>query len=281
MSVIDTKAWLLSYFKKCQSASRHSLYELQSKTLVEPIESYVPDMYAEELLYHLHQNGLFQPGEWRRIEAVVKDMDKGKVWEIIKKEFQRLKNEWNGPDIPVFIFPIKHGDKPLQQRTIKKNGLALKQGIFLFISSDHPATELKAIFAHEYHHACRMHALDLDDQTLALKDLLVLEGLAECAVKDHYGEKWLAPWTSLYTYEEVESVWQKQFKSALSNTDPDHQYRLMYGKKLSRFPKWIGYNIGYQIVQDYLDQQNHSDHRKLLKEPADTIIKESKFDEGA
>ncbi|QHE51645.1 DUF2268 domain-containing protein [Pontibacillus sp. HMF3514] len=277
MSIVDTKAWLLAFFKKCQSTSHHSLYDIQSEALCEPIESYLSNLHPEELLYHLHQNGLFQPREWRRMEAVVKEMEKQNVWELIQKEFHRLKNEWNGPDIPVFIFPIKHGDKPLKHRATKKNGLALKRGIFLFISSDHPSTELKAILAHEYHHVCRMRALDLNDQKLALQDLLVLEGLAECAVKDRYGEKWLAPWTSLYTYEEVESIWKSQFRSSLSNTDPDHQFKLMYGKTLSRFPKWIGYNIGYQVVNDYLENQSQTDHTKLLKEPAETFIKGSKF----
>lgn len=277
MSIVDTKAWLVALFKKCQSQSNQSLYDIQSRELCEPIESYIPNLHPEELLYHLHQNGLFQPQEWRRMEAVVEEMDKQNVWEIIQKEFQRLKNEWGGPDTPVFIFPIKHGDKPLKHRATKKNGLALKRGIFLFISSDHPATELKAILAHEYHHVCRMHALDLDDGKLSLKDLLILEGLAECAVKDRYGEKWLAPWTSLYTYNEVDSVWESQFRSSLSSTDPKHQFRLMYGKTLSRFPKWIGYNIGYQIVHDYLENQSQINHTKLLKEPAETFIQGSKF----
>ena len=50
--------------------------------------------------------------------------------------------------------------------------------------------ELQALFAHEYNHVCRIHILKtLDEMTLL--DSLILEGLAEDAVKDLYGENGL------------------------------------------------------------------------------------------
>ena len=46
---------------------------------------------------------------------------------------------------------------------------------------------------------------------MTLLDSLILEGLAEDAVKDLYGEKWIAPWLQSYSDKELLALWGHHF----------------------------------------------------------------------
>jgi uncharacterized protein YjaZ len=123
------------------------------------------------------------------------------MWRLVNQKYQRLKKKWNGPETPIFIFPIKDAHLPASKNVILKNGLTFVEAIFL--SPDLLREEIKAIFAHEYNHVYRLAYLDVDNKKLSLKDSFIIEGLGEFAVKELYGEKSLAPWAHLYSFEKI------------------------------------------------------------------------------
>ncbi len=71
--------------------------------------------------------------------------------------------------------------------------------MFLFIARGLEKEELKALLAHEYNHVCRLQYVNKTLDEMTLRDSLILEGLAECAVEELYGDKWLAPWLKHYS----------------------------------------------------------------------------------
>ena len=86
----------------------------------------------------------------------------------------------------------------------------------MFLSPDLPKEEIKALLAHEYNHVCRLDYLNQAPSKISLMDSLIIEGLGEYAVKDLYGEKWLAPWINLYSFEEALAIWKNYFIPSLN-----------------------------------------------------------------
>ena len=100
-------------------------------------------------------------------------MKEKKVWdqtEIFLKKFRKL---WNGPDVPVFLFPARGSLFAVS----RKSGVAFQKALFLFVPAEITEKELEVIFVHEYHHVCRLHNMkNMNDSTLL--DTLIMEGLA-------------------------------------------------------------------------------------------------------
>lgn len=275
MGIVRTDEWVKELLRDYEEKRSQDLYEGQLNKIGVPVSHHFPSSSPEEVTYHLQQHGLFQPGEWRKMKRLVGDMKDRGIWETIEHEFVQLKDQWKGPDIPVYIFPITRG---YEKRQVKnKNGLAIKGAVFLFLTASHKQQELRAILAHEYHHVCRMIAQGLSEETLRLEDLLVLEGTAEQAVKRIYGKEWLAPWTSVYKEKECKSYWGKYILPLLESTDHEQNMKLMYGKKHGRPPKWVGYNAAYHLVNAYCRTKGLHDLSDLFQVSAEEVIKESSF----
>ncbi|UOR13505.1 DUF2268 domain-containing protein [Halobacillus amylolyticus] len=234
-------------------------------------------MNIEELHYLLLKYGLFEPEEWNDITPTLHKMEELNMWEIVEKEFNHLKEEWEGPDLPIFIFPIKYAHLPFNEGLPHKNGVAFKEALFLFLSPHVVSEEIKALLAHEYNHACRLSFLNVEAEDLYLKDSLVMEGLGECAVQELYGKKWLAPWTRIYTYGEARNIWEKQFVPILNTKGNDKHQILLYGKGNAQLPKWIGYNIGFQIIDSFIKRKECFNSRDMLTMSSEKLIAGSNF----
>lgn len=277
MAVMDTRKWLQTFVKECEQHTLKSKYAIQCEVLCEPLHKFLPDLNPEELQYHLLQHGLFKSNEWKSIEATINKLDGRNMWKQIEKEFIRLKKIWEGPDVPVFIFPLARPSLLSKKQVTKKNGVAFQEALFLFVTADLDLTEVKALLAHEYNHVCRLRFINQKEEALPLKEFLIVEGLGEYAVKELYGEKYLAPWTNRYQYKEVKNIWEKQFVPSLHITDRDKQLVYIYGKETRGLPKWIGYNIGFQIVDSYAKEYGPFRDQEIYRKTTDEILKGSKF----
>lgn len=239
MSVMPTQKWLLKLLNAYKVANGKNLEKIHCEVICNPLKDVFLNAYPEEIQYELLQNGLFMPHE---TVDIVKLEEKG-IWKTIKAEYERLKEKWNGPKIPIYIFPITK-----ESAITNKNGVAYKEAVFLFVSAELEKEELRALFAHEYNHACRFQFLNKSLDDVTLKDSLLLEGLAECAVEELYGERWLAPWLKLYTMDELLVIWQEHFLPYLEVQGVHNHFEFLYGGQL---PRWVGYCIGYEIVRTY------------------------------
>ncbi|MGG0665755.1 DUF2268 domain-containing putative Zn-dependent protease [Viridibacillus arvi] len=277
MSVIKTQPWLYEFIELCEEQSGKDASYIQCETLCGPLEGLKPKSTPEVWQYELQNYGLFEPYEWTNLKSTLKKLEDQKVWQIVEQEYQDLRRLWKGPKVSIYIFPIKNANMNPGKQTPNKNGVAYSGALFLFVSVDLPITELKALLAHEYNHVCRIKHLNLDSNKITLKDSLIIEGLGEYAVKDLYGEKWLGPWVNLYSFEDASAIWKRRFIPSLNVQDINNHYPFLYGKTRGPLPKWIGYHLGFQIVDSY--QKNHGPFNKgeLYYKTSDEIIAGSKF----
>ncbi|MFC0523795.1 DUF2268 domain-containing protein [Pontibacillus salicampi] len=277
MSVINTRRWLEEFVAKCEKGSSFQAESYQRQTLIKRLINYFPDLDASTLQGQLQEYGLFQPREWKKMKKIGKALEKERTLELAQKEFRRLQNEWQGPDVPIFIFPITRAEADEERVSTNKSGVAYDHIIFLFVSPGLPRESLYALLAHEYNHVCRLQHLGISPRDLTLKELVVLEGMGEYAVKEQYGDKWLAPWSSMYTVKEAKQSWKRLFVDDLQLDDRKKHNLYMLGKTWSRYPKWIGYNVGFHIVQSYAKANGTIKGKELYKKSADEVIKGSGF----
>ena len=262
VSVLSTHLWLKKLLKAYENPKGKSAEAIQCEIICKPLMNIFSHASPNEIQYELLQNGLFKSYE---VDGIG-ELEKKGIWHTIQKEYERLKKRWGGPEVPIYIFPITK-EKP----KIYKNGVAFHHTVFLFVSEKLEKEELCALFAHEYNHVCRLHYLKKSFDEVTLKDSLLLEGLAECAVEELYGEQWIAPWLQLYTNEELLRIWRKNFLPFLNVQGVHNHYSFLYGEPL---PKWVGYCIGYEIVRTY---KKNLSPQELLSKPTDEILAGSDF----
>lgn len=277
MPVIQTQNLLYKFVEQCEEQSGRGASTKHSEIIGGPLMKLFPTLTPEVVQYELLRNGLFQPGEWRNIQETVKRMEAQNMWQIVKTEYKSLRKRWNGPKVSIYIFPIKNATKKARKETPKKNGIAYKGALFLFLSPDLQMEEIKALFAHEYNHACRLDYLDQAPSKITLMDSLIIEGLGEYAVKDLYGEEWLAPWINLYSLEEALAIWKKYFIPSLKVEGVKNHQLYLFGKDGGRLPKWIGYHIGFQLVDSFQKKHGPFVNNVLYKKSAKEIIEGSDF----
>lgn len=267
MGIVNTKQWL-EKFKQLPNKT----FEHQCDLICEPLLKHFPNASKEEIHQHLLEHGLFLPSV---SAATINELVSKNPWKVISKEYALLQKEWQGPDIPIFIFPSNERNQVLKKVFNGKTGLSFKDKIFLFVSSANSENEWRALITHEYHHTCRLSRSENRSTDLNLLETMVLEGLAEQAVKQRLGKSYLAPWTTIYNQEKAKSLWN-QFLKNKQNTLATHPtfHQLLYGTKM--LPKYLGYNVGYHIVSSFCEHHPYSSE-ELLKIAAKDILKGSHF----
>lgn len=217
----------------------------------ESVKSLFSKRPKQAITYELTKQGLLLTGE------STLQLD---VWGIVEKELITLMEEWRGPDIPIYIFPITKG--------ARKNGVAYPQGICLFVSQELTAVELSALFLHEYHHICRRGWRE----PLTLCDSLLMEGLAEHAVAYYYEEEYVSSWTTSYTMEQVRDFWATHFLPNRYLQGVGQHYPFLYGDPKKGLPPWIGYCLGYRIVQAFIAQNEEFSPKQLLTMETEDLL---------
>ncbi len=191
-----------------------------------------------KLYNYLVSFGMYEPN-WRSKEMFHKLRDED-IWSKVEKIFIKYKKKWSGPDISVYIFPMR-------RLRNQKSGVSFKDKMFLFLTPLLDERELEALIMHEYHHVCRLNKLEKPFNEFTLLDSILMEGFAEFAVSKYCGKNYNAKWTSYYSSDELEYYWKKFLLKNLQakRTETIHD-ALLFGR--GRFPDLIGYAAGYQLI---------------------------------
>ncbi|WP_237721546.1 DUF2268 domain-containing protein [Paenisporosarcina sp. TG20] len=277
LSVIQTQTWLYEFVNRCEEQIGGNSHFIQCETICVPLVEAFPKINPEELQYELLNHGLFDSIDWVTLGNTVIEMELHNIWGIVDHEYKLIRDLWNGPKIPIFIFPVKKVNVELIDRFPTKSGVAYKGALFLFLSAEVPIEEIKALLAHEYNHVCRLNYLGLSPEKIPLKDSLIIEGLGEYAVKDLYGEKWLAPWTNLYSFNDTAEIWAKYFIPSLNLVGIGNHGHFLYGNDRNPFPKWIGYYIGFQIVDSFEKKNGPFNNYELYCKSSEELIAGSSY----
>ncbi|MFC5602854.1 DUF2268 domain-containing protein [Sporosarcina koreensis] len=213
------------------------------------LSQYFPTASAEEIHHHLTIFGMYVSA--KQGSALTKKLQTNNAWDISSNELKLLRSKWSGPSVPVFIFPSDSYNKVLVREFNGKSGLAYADKVFLFISPHNTETEIKAILTHEYNHVCRLNRFPKREEDCTLLDTIILEGLAEVAVAERFGEDFTSSWTSMYSDRQLARFWKEFiYPNRNQRKESDAHEEVLYG--LGRYPHMAGYAVGYYVVRNFM-----------------------------
>lgn len=259
MGIIRTDQWLEKDFDR-------------PIKICERLLPYFKGQKANEIYNQLQNFGMYRPS-WKSRNNV-SEMKEYNAWDRVEELFNIYVKKWSGPNIPIFLFPLnERGGLFIRRDERRKAGVSFPDKMFLFLSSYEDLKEVEALFVHEYHHVCRLRALNKDFKEYTLLDSLIIEGLAEYAVYKHCGKEYLANWCRMYTDREISYFWDRYIKKQLdiSKNQKLHD-ELLYGG--GRFPLLLGYAAGYNIIRKFYEKQNYST-KLSFTQPASKYLKEN------
>jgi len=244
------------------------------KKICERLTDHFPGEVNPQRIYrYLMDFGMYKPNQKSR--KTYEEMKSRKLWENIEKIHLKYKSKWNGPDIPIFIFPMDASNGRLMKEGKGKSGVSFKDKLFLFLTPIEDPKEIEALFVHEYHHVCRMNGLIKDPSEYTLLDSIILEGLAEHAVAKNCGEEYTGDWSRRYSTEELAEFWKKDLAEKLDITRKDKQHdQILFG--VGSRPRLLGYAMGYEIVKQFKQHKNFTE-KASFKIPSDKFTKLLKF----
>lgn len=254
MTVIRTDEWLMEHYE-------------QPLKICKKLKSLFPNASEDEIHHHLIQFGMYEKAD--RGKEGIEQWKQMNAWKIVQNEEKKLKKLWNGPDIPIFIFPSAANNRRLLREYNGKSGLTFKDKLFLFISEHNSKQEIRALFTHEYNHAARISKINKAEKDFVLLDHIIMEGLAEHAVKERVGQDYLANWTRFYTDVQLERIWKGLiFPNRKLYADHPKHPNILYGLKW--YPKMAGYCIGYYLVKEYV-KKHYVSTKEMLSLPSEEI----------
>jgi len=256
---------------KIERTDEWMLEEENPLILCKKLEPFFEPYPFDAIHQHLFRHGMYhKPKKSKDHSNRILKMRKKNIWQGLEMEACKLKDKWNGPDIPIFIFLSDANNTVMREKLKGRSGIAFKDKLILFVSEFNEPDDLRTLLTHEYHHTVRLNRLSKPEATFTLLDSIIMEGLAENAVREQYGSNKTAYWTSLYPEEELTKIWTQfiQPNLSLKKSDPKH-HLLLHGHK--QFPEMAGYCCGYDLVKNYMKQNNLTTN-KLLDSPAHLFI---------
>lgn len=143
--------------------------------------------------------------------------------------------------------------------------------VWLTLDPDNPNFEaslrtgdVRRTIVHEVHHCLRMAG---PGYGATLGEALVSEGLAGQFVSHLFGTP-PEPWESAVSDAELAA--NRPDPAALAGTDHDHG-AWFYGCG-GRYPRWLGYTLGYRIVGNWLEAGAAPDGDTWVNVPADAVL---------
>ncbi|WP_066317311.1 DUF2268 domain-containing protein [Bacillus sp. FJAT-29814] len=243
MGVIRTDQWMEKNFEL-------------PVNICKKLRPYFKSRKEVDIYHELSKFGMYRPS-WQSKKYLDKMLE-GDVWKKVEQLFYKYKEKWSGPDIPVFLFPMERkAGLFTRKEDRRKAGVSYPDKMFLFLSHYDDPKEVEALLVHEYHHVCRLRALNKKMEDYTLLDSIIIEGLAEYAVLKHCGANYLANWCNMYSEREHEIFWERFLKPHLAKKKNERIHdELLYGG--GRYPELLGYSAGYNIIEKFYEKHRYS-----------------------
>lgn len=270
MEVVRTNCWIKRYSTKWdQMDTLHNKKCWHKKVFVQPLKPLFKKKNTVGLQQYLCSIGLCRPD----MEVSWKQWKKRDFWKSIHTHLLYLQKKWNGPKVKVYILPseVRH---PFISYLGGKAGISICGMIILFIYPTITTTELLALVTHEYHHQCRLTFSKESETSITLLESIVMEGLAEHAVQEQFGRERNAIWTRLYDNKKAMLMYNRWIKPNLYKRGRINHFCYLYGDLQKGIPLWLGYFIGYRLVQSAAYDKTTT---QLLTVCAKSILQRSEF----
>ena len=247
MGVVRTDVWFRIYCQKWKEANTLAKkMNLQRQVIIEPLCDVFDTDDTEALQQYLFQAGLARPDI--SINKELEEWLEHHPWSEVQEQLSYLQKKWIGPDVKIYLLPIEKRNTFLIKQLGGKMGLTFPNAIILFIHSSVKKKELLALVTHEYHHICRLMHTKETEETMSLLESMVMEGLAEYAVKEELGSKNNAPWTKYYDRVWNELWFEQWIKPNLFLKGRHRHQMYLYGDERRGIPLWLGYYTGYRLI---------------------------------
>ncbi|KHF38808.1 DUF2268 domain-containing protein [Halalkalibacter okhensis] len=274
MGVVRTDKWLYHYNNRWMNATTmEEKVECQRDVIIRPL----CNIFSTDDILGLHQYlirmGLFLPDQSINLEY--EKWSESLPWFIIQDQFLKLKKKWNGPDAKIYILPMNQKDPFLRTELGGKTGLSLDNAIVLFIDSTTTKEDLQALITHEYNHICRLSRMNQSEESVTFLESMIMEGLAEFAVKEELGKSACASWTTRYDHVSIGPWFERWVRPHLWKEGRQNYLSYLYGNKELGIPLWLGYYTGYKMVQSATNETDTT--IQLLPLSADAFLDRSLF----
>ncbi len=150
------------------------------------------------------------------------------------------------------------------------NGFSPKKNfvwLFLNTSAREWKENLRETLCHELAHSLSPYYKGSD---FNLGEGIILDGIAE-HFKDDLLKNKKSPWVNTINRNEAKKI-LKEIKPKLYIKDKDLYEEIFFGK--GKYPNWVGYSIGYYLIEEYL-KHHKKDWNNIIKKSPEEILKES------
>ncbi|WP_209125836.1 DUF2268 domain-containing protein [Alkalihalobacillus sp. BA299] len=277
MGTVATDRWIKGFIEEVSKVSfRQEKWKVQLKTIIQPISRHFQNIPLHVIHRSLLDQGLFTPDQ--DVDLIYKHMKKLKMWAYVQKIYSELQQEWDGPTVKIILLPGNEENEIIMDSLGGKMGLGFHDKVILFVTTKTNHFDLKTLLTHEYNHSCRLSNLQKAEYELTLLDSLIVEGMAEYAVKELCGKRALGKWHNQFSKQDLQQLWDTFYKERIQVKGKHYHRPFLFGSESLGIPLWTGYAIGFQIVQAMMEQQKYN-IRKLLTLESEMILKKSPFNE--
>lgn len=260
MGIVNTEEWLNDNFDE----------PLKICTKLKP---FFQELNEKEIYAYLKKFMMYNPS--RNTRNTFQQMKESNLWRNTENIFLKYQKLWDGPNVPVYIFPMEVGKGLFIRNTQNKCGVSFQDKMFLFLGDVKDKREIEAVFVHEYHHVCLLRKLNKKLAEYSLLDSIVMEGLAEKAVEKYCGKDYLADWCRKYSDKDIKKWWDSYvFPNLCRKKNERIHDQILYG--VGRYPSMLGYSVGYHIVERFYREKNFSAKASFSISPEE-LLKEIKF----
>lgn len=239
VTVIDTIEWLTESPLKIDVCKK--------------LQPYFSSMKPHEISKYLQSFGMYR--HTTHIDLWLEKKKNEKVSSYVKRLEKDYKAKWGGPEVPIFILPADDDNRKINNEYFGRSGLAFHNKLFLFLTIEVRKEDLTSLFLHEYHHVSRLSQITKRkmEKDFTIIDAILMEGLAENAVREELGEEYVASWAKKYSNEQCERFYQTIIiKNKEITRDTPLFSQILYGTGF--YPSMVGYSVGYFLVKKYMDK---------------------------
>ncbi|MFV8827384.1 DUF2268 domain-containing protein [Alkalihalobacterium sp. APHAB7] len=277
MGTVATDRWIKGFMEESSKASfRYNNWNVQMKAIIEPVSRHFYHLPLHILHRSLLEQGLFTPDQ--EVNSIYMHMKKLKMWAYVQHIYLELKQEWEGPPVKVILLPGNEANEIIMDDLGGKMGIGFQDKVILFVTTKTNHFDLRTLLTHEYNHSCRLMHLDKREPDLTLLDSLIIEGMAEYAVKEKCGERALGKWHNQFTKEKLQSLWDHFYKERILVKGKHYHRPFLFGSESLGIPLWSGYAMGFEIVRSMMEKKSHS-IQQLLSLNSEIILKQSVFED--
>lgn len=272
IEVLTTFNLIDNYLSK-SSNSQNNILKASNKYIYKPIRQEILDDAEAAFLFKTIKVP-YEPNDYLRDELeLLKSSD---LLKMIEESLAKITKALPGPNTKIIIMPASSLNRPtLEKYKIPISGITIGSGkIILSIDPTFPNWKefLPYCIAHEYHHSTWV-SRNWTSADFSLIEYLVLEGRADVFASEQYSTV-SNPLTNFLTKDQESEIWGL-IEDDIFEKGHERINKVMFGT--DNIPFGSGYNIGFNIVKLFKENNSDSLNIYLLDMDPEEIFELSRY----